>query len=56
MSGFVSGNRSAGETGVPVPGRLPVPGPRLRSGAVQGDRTELMVVVTPCAIADHEEG
>ena len=56
MSGLVSGNRG-GETGVPVPGRLPrVSGPRFRTDAVQADRTELVAMVKPCVIADHEEG
>ena len=47
MGGLISGNQSAVETGVPV--RL------FRTDAVQEDRTELMVMATPCVIADHEE-
>ena len=37
-------------------GRLPVLGRLFRTDAVQEDRTELMVVVTPCVIAAQEEG
>ena len=50
MGGLISGNQSAGATGVPVLGRL------FRTDAVQEDRTELMVMVTPYVIADHDEG
>ena len=56
MGGLISGNRSAGETGVPFLGRLPVLGRLFRTDRVQGDRTELVVMVTPYVIADHEEG
>ena len=56
MGGLISGNQSAGETGVPVLGQLPVLGRLFRTDAVQADRTELMVMVTPYVIADHEEG
>ena len=53
---LISGSRSAVETGVPVLGRLPGIGRLFRTDAVQEDRTELMVMVTPYVIADHEEG
>ena len=56
MGGLISGNQSAGETGVPFLGRLPVLGRLFRTDRVQGDRTELVVMVTPYVIADHEEG
>ena len=56
MGGLISGNRSAGESGVPFLGRLPVFGRLFRTDRVQGDRTELVVMVTPYVIADHEEG
>ena len=56
MGGLISGNQSAGRTGVPVLGRLPGIGRLFRSDAVQEDRTELMVLVTPYVVADHEEG
>ena len=50
MGGLISGNQSAGATatGVAVLKR------RLRTDAVQEDRTELMA--TPYVIADHAEG
>ena len=54
--GLVSGNRSAGATGVPVPGRLPVRGRRFRTGAAREGRTESMVMSTPVVIAGHEDG
>ena len=56
MGGLISGNQSGGTTGVPVLGRLPVVGHLFRTDAVQENRTELMVMVTPYVIADHEEG
>ena len=56
MGGLISGNQSGGTTGVPVLGELPVLGRLFRTDAVQEDRTELMVMVTPYVIADHEEG
>ena len=56
MGGLISGNQSAGETGVPVLARLPGIGRLFRTEALTGDRTELMVMVTPYVIADHDEG
>ena len=56
MGGLISGNQSGGTTGVPVLGELPVLGRLFRTDQVQEDRTELMVMVTPYVIADHEEG
>ncbi len=56
MGGLISGTRSAGETGVPFLGRLPGIGRLFRTDSLQGDRTELVVMVTPYVIADHEEG
>ena len=56
MGGLISGNQSGGTTGVPVLAQLPVLGRLFRTDAVQGDRTELMIMVTPYVIADHEEG
>ena len=56
MGGLISGNQSAGETGVPFLGQVPVLGRLFRSDAVQEDRTELLVMVTPYVVADHEEG
>ena len=56
MGGLISGNQSGGTTGVPVLGRLPVLGHLFRTDTVQEDRTELIVMVTPYVIADHEEG
>ena len=42
--------------GVPLLGRMPVIGRLFRADALQRDRTELMVLVTPYVVADHEEG
>ena len=56
MGGLISGNRSAGTTGVPFLGRMPVLGRLFRADTVQEDRTELLVMVTPYVVADHEEG
>ena len=56
MGGLISRNQSGGTTGVPVLGQLPVVGHLFRTDAVQENRTELMIMVTPYVIADHEEG
>ena len=56
MGGLISDNRSGGQTGVPGLGRLPGLGHLFRTDGLQQDRTELMVMVTPYVIADHEEG
>ena len=56
MGGLISGNQSGGTTGVPVLGQLPLVGHLFRTDAVQENRTELMIMVTPYVIADHEEG
>ena len=56
MGGLISGNRSAGTSGVPLLGRMPVLGRLFRADTVLEDRTELLVMVTPYVVADHEEG
>ncbi len=56
MGGLISGNQSAGLTGVPLLSDLPVLGRLFRADSLQKDRTELMVMVTPYVVADHEEG
>ena len=56
MGGLISGNQSAGLTGVPLLADLPVLGRLFRADSLQEDRTELMVMVTPYVVADHEEG
>ena len=56
MGGLISGSRNAGETGVPFLGRLPGIGRLFRTDSLRGDRTELVIMVTPYVIADHEEG
>ena len=56
MGGLISGNQSAGQSGVPYLARLPLLGRLFRADTFQEDRTELVVMVTPYVIADHEEG
>ena len=56
MGGLISGNQSAGLTGVPVLADLPLLGRLFRADSLQEDRTELLVMVTPYVVADHEEG
>ena len=56
MGGLISDNKNAGETGVSGLGRLPGIGYLFRTDGLQQDRTELIVMVTPYVIADHEEG
>ena len=56
LGGLISGSQSAGETGVPILGDLPGIGRLFRADSLQEDRTELMIMVTPYVVADHEEG
>ncbi|MCY4343661.1 MAG: hypothetical protein OXE83_08845 [Gammaproteobacteria bacterium] len=56
MGGLISENRSTGTIGVPGLGRMPVLGRLFRADSYNGDRTELMVMVTPYVIRDHAEG
>ena len=56
MGGLISGNQSTGLTGVPLLSDLPVLGRLFRADSFIEDRTELMVMVTPYVVADHEEG
>ena len=56
MGGLISGNRSAGLTGVPYLAQVPLLGRLFRSDALQEDRTELVIMVIPYVIADHREG
>ncbi|MDE0364506.1 MAG: hypothetical protein OXP09_02915 [Gammaproteobacteria bacterium] len=56
LGGLISGSQSAGETGVPILGQLPGIGQLFRSDSLQEDRTELLIMVTPYVITNHEEG
>ena len=56
MGGLISGNQSAGVSGVPLLSQMPVLGRLFRADSVLEDRTELLVMVTPYVVADHEEG
>ncbi|MYF11480.1 MAG: hypothetical protein F4229_10950 [Gammaproteobacteria bacterium] len=56
MGGLISENRSTGTIGVPGLSRVPVLGHLFRSDTFNGDRTELMVMVTPYVVRDHAEG
>ena len=56
MGGLISESNSVGQTGVPGLGRLPLLGRLFRVDSAQVDRTELMVMVTPYVVRDHEEG
>ena len=56
MGGLISGNQSAGASGVPILSQVPLLGRLFRADSIQEDRTELLVMVTPYVVADHEEG
>ena len=56
MGGLISENRSTGTIGVPGLHRVPGLGRLFRADTYSGDRTELMVMVTPYVIRDHAEG
>ena len=56
MGGLIANNRSAGQTGIPALGRIPVLGRLFRNDSVQQDRTELLIMVIPYVVATHAEG
>ena len=56
MGGLTSINQSDGGTGVPGLSRIPLIGRLFRADSFQEDRTELVVLVIPYVIANHEEG
>ena len=56
MGGLISENVSSGAVGVPGLGRIPLLGRLFRVDSYQGDRTELLVMVTPYVIRNHLEG
>ena len=55
IGGLISANRSLGQNGVPVLGRIPVVGRLFRSDLYQNDRTELVIMVIPYVVADHRQ-
>lgn len=56
MGGLISDNSSAGRKGVPGLAQMPLFGRLFRNNTYQGDRTELIIMVTPYVIRDHAEG
>lgn len=56
LGGLISGSQSAGQSGIPVLGELPGVGRLFRADSIQEDRTELLIMVTPYVIANHDEG
>ena len=56
LGGLISSSQSKGNTGVPGLAELPLVGRLFRSDSLQEDRTELLIMVTPYVIGNHEEG
>ena len=56
MGGIISNSKSDSVTGVPGLSRVPLLGRLFRNDSIQGDRTELIIMVTPYVIASYEEG
>ena len=56
MGGLISGNQSSGVTGVPLLFNVPILGRLFRADSLQEDRTDLLLMITPYVVADHEEG
>ena len=56
LGGLISGSQSTGQSGIPVLGKLPAVGRLFRTDSIQEDRTELLIMVTPYVIANHDEG
>ena len=52
MGGLISNTSSAGGTEVPGLGRIPVLGKLFRSDSRTGNRTELMILITPYVVED----
>lgn len=56
MAGIISNAQSAGQSGIPILGKLPILGRLFRTDTYQEDRTELIIMVIPYVVANHEEG
>ena len=56
MGGLIANNRSAGQTGIPALGQIPLLGRLFRSDTLQEDRTELLIMVIPYVVVTHAEG
>ncbi len=56
MGGMISNSQSTGQTGVPGLSKLPLLGRLFRSDSYVQDRTELIILVVPYVISNHEEG
>ena len=56
MGGLIANSRSAGQTGIPALGQIPLLGRLFRSDTLQEDRTELLIMVIPYVVATHAEG
>ncbi len=56
MGGLIANNQSSGETGLPGLAKMPLVGRLFRNDTYNNDRTELMIMVVPYVITDHEEG
>ena len=56
IGGLIADNSNSGQAGVPGIARVPLLGRLFRKDTHQRDRTELVVMVIPYVIVDHEEG
>jgi general secretion pathway protein D len=55
LGGLITDNRSRGDSRVPGFGRIPVLGRLFRSDTRSSDRTELIIMIVPYILNDHEE-
>ena len=56
MGGMISNSQSTGQTGVPGLSKVPLLGRLFRSDSYVQDRTELIILVVPYVVSNHEEG
>jgi len=56
IGGLISNSQSTGQTGVPGISKIPLLGRLFRSDSYVQDRTELIILVVPYVISNHEEG
>ena len=56
IGGLISNSQSTGQTGVPGLSKIPLLGRLFRSDSYVQDRTELIILVVPYVISNHEEG
>ena len=55
LAGLISSSKGSGDTGVPLLGDIPWLGSLFKSKSASEDRTELVVMIIPYVLRDHQE-